>query len=145
MNDDVEHPPEEEPPLFDFDLEPPLEPRVAGRFQDLAPRLGTAAFLFVIGGAAVWIGGLWFVVLISLCVGTMLWELATMLRCGPKRARLMAGVGGVALFLANVVPVGFGLPLLMPRALSESFPNKVSLSLSLSLSLCLRRQPCLDS
>ncbi|WP_299653304.1 phosphatidate cytidylyltransferase [uncultured Jannaschia sp.] len=105
--------PEEEPPLFDFALEPPIEPKLAGRFQDLVPRLATAGFLFVIGGAAIWIGGVIFVVLISVCVGLMLWELATMLRCGPKRAKLMAGVGGGALFLANVVPVGFGLPLLM--------------------------------
>ena len=43
----------------------------------------------------------------------MLWELATMLRCGPKRARLMALTGGGALVAANLLPVGFGLPLLM--------------------------------
>ncbi|MGB3556533.1 MAG: phosphatidate cytidylyltransferase [Jannaschia sp.] len=104
---------EEEPPLFDFVLDPPLEPQVAGRFQDLVPRLGTAIFLLLIGGVAIWGGGLWFVALISICVAVMLWELATMLRCGPKRARLMALVGGGALFAANVIPVGFGLPLLM--------------------------------
>lgn len=104
---------EEEPPLFEFAMEPPIEPQVAGRFQDLAPRLGTAVFLFVIGGVAILGGGLWFVALISICVGLMLWELATMLRTGPKRAKLMAVVGGVALFAANVLPIGFGLPLLM--------------------------------
>lgn len=104
---------EEEPPLFDFAMEPPLEPRGAGRFQDLAPRLGTAVFLSVIGGVAIWGGGLWFVGLISVCVGLMIWELATMLRTGPKRAKLMAVVGGAALFAANILPIGFGLPLLM--------------------------------
>jgi phosphatidate cytidylyltransferase len=103
----------EEPPLFEFPLDPPLEPQVAGRFQDLAPRLATALFLLVVGGLAIWVGGLWFAALIAVCVGVMLWELATMLRCGPKRARLMGGLGAGALFLANLLPIGFGLPLLM--------------------------------
>ncbi|MEM7489278.1 MAG: hypothetical protein AAF390_09170, partial [Pseudomonadota bacterium] len=81
--------PETEPPLLDFAGQPLVEPQIAGRFQDLAPRLATAAFLLVIGGAAIWLGGLVFSVLISICVGLMLWELATMVRTGPKRARLM--------------------------------------------------------
>ncbi|MEM7491199.1 MAG: phosphatidate cytidylyltransferase, partial [Pseudomonadota bacterium] len=71
------------------------------------------AFLLVIGGAAIWLGGLVFSVLISICVGLMLWELATMVRTGPKRARLMGVAGGAGLFVANLLPVGFGLPLLM--------------------------------
>nr|WP_092646533.1 phosphatidate cytidylyltransferase [Jannaschia faecimaris] len=94
-------------------MEDPIEPQIAGRFQDLAPRLGTAVFLFLVGGVAIWGGGLWFVSLIAICVGLMLWELATMLRTGPKRAMLMAVLGGVALFSANLLPVGFGLPVLM--------------------------------
>ncbi|MGB3408676.1 MAG: phosphatidate cytidylyltransferase [Jannaschia sp.] len=102
-----------EPPLFEFVQDAPLEPKIEGQFGDLLPRLSTAAFLILIGGTAVWIGGLWFVVLISLCVGVMLWELATMVRTGPKRARLMAVVGATAVFAANVLPVGFGLPILM--------------------------------
>jgi phosphatidate cytidylyltransferase len=106
-------PPEEEPPLLDFAHGESVQPAVAGRFQDLAPRLGTAAFLLVLGGLAITAGGLIFIALISVCVGLMLWELATMVRTGPKRARLMAIVGGGALFAANVVPVGYGLPLLM--------------------------------
>lgn len=104
---------EEEPPLFDFALDPPIEPHVLGRFQDLTPRLVTAAGLGVVGGGAIWLGGLWFTAMISVCVGLMLWELATMLRCGPRRARLMAVAGALGLMAANVVPIGFGLPLLM--------------------------------
>ena len=104
---------EEEPPLFDFRLDPPLDPHIDGRFQDLAPRLVTALLLLAVGGAAILLGGLWFAALISLFIGVMLWELATMVRTGPKRARLMAGVGGGAILLANLIPVGFALPLLM--------------------------------
>lgn len=103
----------EEPPLFDFALDPPIEAHVVGRFQDLMPRLVTAAGLAVVGGCAIWLGGMWFTALISVCVGVMLWELATMMRCGPKRARLMAMVGAGGLMTANVIPIGFGLPLLM--------------------------------
>ncbi len=107
-------PPEpEEPPLFDFQMEPPIEPQVVGRFQDLAPRLITAMLLIVVGGVAVWLGGIWFTSLIALCVGLMLWELSTMVQTGPKRARLMACVGAGAVFAANLLPIGFGLPLLM--------------------------------
>ncbi|MEM7709462.1 MAG: phosphatidate cytidylyltransferase [Pseudomonadota bacterium] len=105
--------PEAEPPLFDFGDQPIVEPQVAGRFQDLAPRLTTAVFLLLIGGAAIWLGGIWFSALISLCVGLMLWELSTMVRTGPKRARLMGVMGGGGLFVANLLPIGFGLPLLM--------------------------------
>ncbi|WP_371154070.1 phosphatidate cytidylyltransferase [Jannaschia sp. 2305UL9-9] len=104
---------EQEPPLFDFSDTAPLEPQLAGRFQDLTPRLITAVLLMIVGGVAIWVGGLVFVTLISICVGLMLWELATMVRTGPKRARLMAVVGGGALFAASVLPVGFGLPVLM--------------------------------
>ncbi|MEM9797058.1 MAG: phosphatidate cytidylyltransferase [Pseudomonadota bacterium] len=113
MNETPPEAPEEEPPLFDFPLDPPLEPQVAGRFEDLIPRLATACFLFVIGGVAIWLGGLWFSTLIAVCVAIMIWELATMVQTGPKRARLIAGTGGGALFAANLMPIGFGLPLLM--------------------------------
>ncbi len=105
--------PEEEPPLFDFALDPPLNPHLEGRFPDLLPRLATALLLLVVGGVAIVLGGLWFTALISAFIGVMLWELATMVRTGPKRARLMAGVGGGALFVANLIPIGFALPLLM--------------------------------
>ncbi|MEM7641828.1 MAG: phosphatidate cytidylyltransferase [Pseudomonadota bacterium] len=105
--------PEAEPPLFDFADQPLIEPQIAGQFQDLTPRLLTALFLLVIGGVAIWLGGLWFSTLISICVGIMLWELSTMVRTGPKRARLMGWMGGGGLFVANLLPIGFGLPLLM--------------------------------
>jgi phosphatidate cytidylyltransferase len=85
----------------------------AGRFQDLAPRLGTALLLFLVGGVAVVLGGYWFIALIALIVGAMIWELAMMVRAGGRRARLMAVAGAGTLMAANVLPVGFGLPLLM--------------------------------
>ncbi|KIT15996.1 phosphatidate cytidylyltransferase [Jannaschia aquimarina] len=104
---------EEEPPLFQFEMQDPIEPALAGRFEDLAPRLVTALLLLAVGLASIWIGGLFFTALISLAVGLMIWELATIVRTGPRRAMLLAGTGGVTLFLSSVLPVGFGLPLMM--------------------------------
>ena len=106
-------PPEEEPPLFDFEMQEPIAPAVAGRFEDLAPRLVTAALLLVVGLAAIWTGGLIFAALISVAVALMIWELATMARTGPRRTWLLATTGGATLFLSNLLPVGFGLPLMM--------------------------------
>ena len=104
---------EEEPPLLDFAHVESITPSATDRFSDLGTRLWTAIFLLVLGALAIWAGGVVFVTLISVCVGLMLWELATMVQTGPKRARLMAVVGGGALFAANVLPVGYGLPILM--------------------------------
>ncbi|CUH41036.1 Phosphatidate cytidylyltransferase [Jannaschia seosinensis] len=104
---------EEEPPLFDFEHAAPMMPAVAGRFQDLAPRLITALVLFAIGAVAIVLGGIWFTALIAVIVGIMLWELATMVKAGRKRARLLAIIGGGALFFADFLAIGFALPLLM--------------------------------
>ena len=90
-----------------------MSPAVAGRFEDLAPRLATALLLFVLGGVAVVLGGLWFAGLIAIIVAVMVWELATMVRTGPRRARIMAVAAGGTLLAAHLLPVGFGLPLLM--------------------------------
>jgi phosphatidate cytidylyltransferase len=85
----------------------------AGRFSDLAPRLLTAAFLLLIGGAAVWFGGLAFVLLIAACTGIMLWELATMLGAQRRVALALGASGGSAVILSSELPVGFALPLLL--------------------------------
>ncbi|MEL6585156.1 MAG: phosphatidate cytidylyltransferase [Pseudomonadota bacterium] len=106
-------PEEEEPPLFEFEQADPISPKVSGQFADLAPRLATAFALLLIGGVAIWLGGIWFVALISVITGVMLWELATMVRTGPKRANLIACVGGGALFFSSLLPIGFALPLLL--------------------------------
>ena len=100
-------------PLFDFEMQPAVSPAVAGRFEDLAPRLATALILFVVGGVAVVLGGLWFTSLIAVIVGLMMWELAMMVEAGPRRARILALSAGGTLLAANVLPIGFGLPLLM--------------------------------
>lgn len=105
--------PEDEPPLFEFEHAEPIDPAIAGRFEDLAPRLVTAILLILGGGVAIWLGGLWFATLIAVAVGLMIWELGTMARIGPRRTWLLGATGTATLMLANLLPLGFGLPLLM--------------------------------
>lgn len=51
----------------------------SGRFADLGPRVASAVALAGVGGGAVWAGGIWFVVFVTLAVILMLWELSRML------------------------------------------------------------------
>jgi phosphatidate cytidylyltransferase len=86
---------------------------LAGRFGDLGPRLATALFLLLIGGAAVWAGSTAFALLIAACTAIMLWELATMIGGGKRIALILGASGGAALMIAYAVPIGFALPLLL--------------------------------
>jgi phosphatidate cytidylyltransferase len=84
----------------------------AGRWDDLATRIGSGGAVAVVGLAAVWAGGLWFLALAAAVGGVMVWELARMLDAEAPALALAIGAG-VALAVAGVVPAGFGLPLLM--------------------------------
>lgn len=84
----------------------------ATRWDDLLTRLATGAVIAAVGIAAVWAGGVWFRIFTTLAGGLMVWELARMVApAGPAR-RLGLGAGA-ALALAEVLPAGLGLPLLM--------------------------------
>ncbi|WP_293573529.1 phosphatidate cytidylyltransferase [Phaeobacter sp.] len=90
----------------------------AGRWSDLLPRLMSAVVMILLGGFAVWVGGVVFDVLIAACCGGMIWELMRML--APDRsgialplgvlstgavlaAALMGGLNAVGLLLMPVV------------------------------------------
>ncbi len=84
------------------------------RWEDLAPRLMTAAAMVAIGTLAVWLGGLWFHLLIALSCGIMIWELVGL--CDPARLQarhILGGVGFVTAMIAIELPPAFALPLLM--------------------------------
>ena len=55
----------------------------SGKWGDLAPRVASAVGMVLVGGAALWAGGLWFDELGVLIVGLMIWELIRMIRPGP--------------------------------------------------------------
>lgn len=87
------------------------------KFPDLVPRVTSAAVMVGLGGAAIWAGSLWFVLLVSLAVAVMEWELHRMLAPPDQRqySPAFAGVSGLAVLLSGLLPVGFVLPLaLMP-------------------------------
>ncbi|MBO6603524.1 MAG: phosphatidate cytidylyltransferase [Roseicyclus sp.] len=82
-------------------------------FSDLAVRMVTGVAMAIVGLAAVWAGGWWFIGLVLLIVGTLVWELVRMLGGGPRRAIALGGLAAGLLLAAKLLPVGLGLPLLL--------------------------------
>jgi len=86
----------------------------SNKWDDLAPRLLSAVAMVGIGALGVWLGGLWFHALISICVGLMVWELVKMLDTArSKSALILAAASGAAAFIAIELPPAFALPLLL--------------------------------
>ncbi|MFD1914454.1 phosphatidate cytidylyltransferase [Halodurantibacterium flavum] len=83
------------------------------RFGDLLPRALSSLVMGIIGIAAIWAGGWWFLALVAFAVGAMLWELHAMLTPAPRRRHgaLLAAMAGGAVFLSGIFPVGLVLPL----------------------------------
>lgn len=88
-----------------------------GRWNDLTTRLASGGMVAVVGIAAVWAGGLWFLALAVAVTAVMVWELSRMLEPEGRRAILLAAIAGGALALAALVPAGVGLPLVMLPAM----------------------------
>jgi phosphatidate cytidylyltransferase len=65
------------------------------KWDDLRPRLLSAAAMGVIGLAAILLGDIWFSGLVAIAAGVMVWELARML--GPERPEAPAVLGAVGL------------------------------------------------
>ena len=93
-----------------------------GRWGDLMPRIVSALVMVAVAVFGLWAGGLIFGVLIALCCGGMIWELASML--APRRfgwAIQMGAVGGASVLVACLLPTVLGLALLLlPVALGWS-------------------------
>ena len=91
----------------------PQKPGPLSRFPDLAPRVASAAVLALVGAAAIWAGGLWFVALVALAIGVMIWELHRMLAPPEQAAHAvpMALVAALSVVLSGFLPIGDVLPL----------------------------------
>jgi phosphatidate cytidylyltransferase len=83
----------------------------AGRFPDLAPRIVSSAVIAAAALAALWAGGLVFLVTVAAIAALMVWELARMLDLPARapQAALLAGAGAGAVIAAGLLPLPWGL------------------------------------
>lgn len=88
------------------------------KFVDLAARMSSGAVMAVVGIAAMWAGGVWFLAALALVVGALVWELVGMLGGGPKRALTLALLAAAAFVAARILPLGYGLPFVLVPALA---------------------------
>ncbi|MFN7001827.1 MAG: phosphatidate cytidylyltransferase [Roseinatronobacter sp.] len=100
----------------------------AASFTDLRARVLSALVMIVIGGAAVWAGGLVFDLFISAACGLMVWELTRMLdreaRFGKAEAAgITASVALFVFWLQLAGPWLLGAMVLTVGLLSWRFPN----------------------
>jgi len=86
-----------------------------GQWDDLVVRAGSGAAIALVGLACVWAGGWLFLVLTVGICAVMVWELTRMLD-DTAPALMIAGVAGMALLIADLLPPGFALPLLLAPA-----------------------------
>lgn len=64
----------------------------SSKWQDLAPRVGSAVVLVAVGGWAAWMGGTVFLAMIAALTGAMIWELMRMLAPENGAARIWMGL-----------------------------------------------------
>lgn len=88
------------------------------KFSDLAVRMSSAAVMAVVGIGAVWVGGFWFLGLLTLVCGTLVWELVRMLGATQNRALTMGTIAAGSFLAVNFLPPGLGLPLILIPAMA---------------------------
>jgi phosphatidate cytidylyltransferase len=88
------------------------------RWADLSMRMMSGAAMVLVGLLGIWLGGLFFQLLVAVICGMMVWELVGMLEKDAARTKVQMGaLAGVAIFLAVYLPVGFALPILLAPAM----------------------------
>lgn len=94
------------------------KPKAVGRWVDLGPRVASAVVLVAVGAFAIFQGGWFFVLLVSIFAGAMIWEFLKMHRKNKDDVVFMcASLSTAALFLFGsthlFVTPAFGLVLLL--------------------------------
>lgn len=85
-----------------------------GSWDDLKPRVISGAVLAVVGAGAVWAGGVWFLALIAISSGLMIWELGRMV--SPELGSeliIMGGVAALAVVLTTLLPGVYTAPIIL--------------------------------
>ncbi|TDT77723.1 phosphatidate cytidylyltransferase [Litoreibacter halocynthiae] len=88
------------------------------KFSDLAARMSSAAVMAVVGIGAVWAGGFWFMALLTLVCGALVWELVRMLGAGQNRALTMGALAAGSFLAVSLLPPGLGLPFILVPAMA---------------------------
>ncbi len=94
-------------------MSPPsaAEPSGAGRWRDLPTRLISAAIMAAVGAVDIWFGGIWFLLLVVILTGLMLWELSNM--TGPDDKAGSVGMGMIgALGLLGAIGLSYPMSVL---------------------------------
>ncbi|MEM8632080.1 MAG: phosphatidate cytidylyltransferase [Pseudomonadota bacterium] len=87
-------------------------PDAQGRWDDLSLRVASGVAVLAVGLGAVWLGGPWFMALLMVVTGAIVWEMGGML--APALSRTghwqLVGISVGALFVAILLPVWLSLP-----------------------------------
>jgi len=97
------------------------------RWNDLAPRLISAAFMVLLGGIGLWVGGIYFAIGVWILAGLMIWELARMIAPTDNSGAVRLGLlSFAALALAWVLPSLLLFPVLVSASLvgANQMPDK---------------------
>lgn len=106
----------------------------AGRWSDLMPRLLSAVVMLVVGAVEIWLGGIWFALLIAAACGGMIWELVRMLAPEKTGQALQLGAtSAIAVLGATLLPPVWGMPLLVSPILGGMFQLPVAARLRFGL------------
>ncbi|WP_456386458.1 phosphatidate cytidylyltransferase, partial [Profundibacter sp.] len=82
-------------------------------WDDLKPRVLSAIVMAIVGAAAVWAGGYWFIALIAISSGLMMWELTRMIAPPQTSEAVQMGViTTISVVLSAFLP-GFYIVLIL--------------------------------
>ena len=89
-----------------------------GKWGDLGARVVSAIVMLAVGAVGLWLGGIWFTLLVAAVGGGMIWELGRML--APEKPSLPVSMGVLttaAIVLASFLPGEAVLPVLVAPAI----------------------------
>jgi phosphatidate cytidylyltransferase len=93
-----------------------------GRWSDLMPRILSAIVMVAVGLVEIWLGGVWFALLIAAACGGMIWELVRMLAPDQDGQALQLGsMAAAAVLGATLLPTMWGMPLLAAPVMAGIF------------------------
>ncbi len=77
----------------------------SSKWEDLKTRTLSALLMIIVGAFDIWLGGVWFLALIALVCGLMIWELLRMLEPDKEMlARALGALAALAVAVAVMVP-----------------------------------------